>query len=935
MTKRKLLTGALAALVPVAVLSWVSKARSGTATETPQPAITFRIVFGARRAGPRPYDGSITVTGGKVRAIAPWRFFGDDAVIAPASWKLSTKRAPLENQPDQPVKVADGAVVPLNFVPAGPIITVDSSVVTASVHTRQGDFEIPVRQLRYGRILSFLDGDVEVERVPAAFEVSTGKQEEHDYPSLTVTRQGAVWIAWQAYRDRGDHLYARRIGGPAERLTTSTGDLFGTAIAEDARGRIHIVWSERAGEEWHLWERVRERDGWSPARRLTAAHSPNIFHKLAASASGALWLVWTGYDGGASYLYASRLESSGWSAPQRIGGPGVWSPDAAVDRDGNLLAAWDSYVNGNYDIYFRRLPEAAQRVTSSPRFEAHPSLAIDAAGRPWLAWDETGTNWGKDWNRDDQNRGLALYTDRSIRVAVLSGGKWMQAGQFESAAPEVLRRYAQLPHLAVDGAGRVWALFQLRTSAESTHDDSWSTGGLWDLYLTSYENGAWRPAAFVPDSTARPEVPFRIAASPGGVWMLWPTDGRTYRGRSGNHELPSMVHYDLFTAHASSSAPAGKVVLSDLSVPAARPQVIHPRENADVARVRAYRTTCAGVTYRILRGDFHRHTEISYDGAGDGSLEDYYRYMLDAAAMDTGIIADHNMGGDVEYSWWRTEKSYDVFHIPGRFTPLFGYERSVRYPNGHRNIIFDHRGVRTLPISAEENAGKVNTGPILYPYLRQNRGICLDHSMATGQGTDYRDNDPELEPLVEIYQGYHASAEYAGAPRAESESRQIALHGPFRPAGFWWNALAKGLKLGVHASSDHISTHSSYAMIYTPGDGRAEIVENMRRRHAYGATDNIILDFQSEGHIMGEAFSAKGRPVLRAHVIGTAPIAAIDLIRNGEFVYSQHPLESEAEFTYTDRAPRAGENWYYVRVLQQDGNLAWSSPLWITTAPER
>ena len=160
-----------------------------------------------------------------------------------------------------------------------------------------------------------------------------------------------------------------------------------------------------------------------------------------------------------------------------------------------------------------------------------------------------------------------------------------------------------------------------------------------------------------------------------------------------------------------------------------------------------------GVTYRILRGDFHRHTEISGDGAGDGSVEDYYRYMIDVAGMDTGIIADHNQGNDVEYSWWRTEKSYDVFRIRGGFTPLFGYERSVPFPNGHRNVVFDHRGVRTLPLQPEEMKGKVNSGTLVYPYLRQHRGICMEHSLATNQGTDYRDNDPDLEPLVETLPG--------------------------------------------------------------------------------------------------------------------------------------------------------------------------------------
>src|SRR5208282_4598974 len=172
------------------------------------------------------------------------------------------------------------------------------------------------------------------------------------------------------------------------------------------------------------------------------------------------------------------------------------------------------------------------------------------------------------------------------------------------------------------------------------------------------------------------------------------------------------------------------------------------------------------------------------------------------------------------------------------------YERSVAYPNGHRNVVFAERGVHVLPISPAENRSEVNTGPILYPYLKQNRGIAMLHSLATDQGSDYRDNDPEVEPLVEIYQGFHANYEYEGAPRAESANYQVSAHGRFQPSGFYWNGLAKGYKLGVESSSDHISTHSSYTMIYTPSMDRTDIVESMRKRHAYGATDNIIVDFQ-------------------------------------------------------------------------------------------
>jgi hypothetical protein len=353
---------------------------------------------------------------------------------------------------------------------------------------------------------------------------------------------------------------------------------------------------------------------------------------------------------------------------------------------------------------------------------------------------------------------------------------------------------------------------------------------------------------------------------------------------------------------------------------------VHAAESADVARMRGYRASAGGATYRIVRGDFHRHTEMSQDGAGDGSVEDYFRYMLDAAAMDTGIIADHNAGNS-EYSWWRTEKAIDLFLIRDRYTPLFGYERSVNYPNGHRNVVFAQRGVPVLKIPVAENRGQQNTGPLLYPYLKQNRGICMAHSLTTNQGTDFRDNDPEVEPLVEIYQGYRTNYEYEGAPRSMGGEKA-------HPEGYYWAALSKGYKLGVQSSSDHVSTHSSYTLVYTPDATRTAIVESMRKRRAYGATDNILVDYRATDdrgavHFMGEAFDSAIPPKLSVKVMGTTRLSKIEIVRNGTFVYVAQPEGRGAEFTYVDNNPPRGVCYYYVRVIQADGNLAWSSPVWV------
>ena len=75
-------------------------------------------------------------------------------------------------------------------------------------------------------------------------------------------------------------------------------------------------------------------------------------------------------------------------------------------------------------------------------------------------------------------------------------------------------------------------------------------------------------------------------------------------------------------------------------------------------------------------------------------------------------------------------------------------------------------------------------------------------------GTDWRDNDPNVEPVVEIYQGLRQNYEIPDGPRANSEKDSI---GGWRPKGFISLALDKGYRLGFESSSDHVSTHISYA----------------------------------------------------------------------------------------------------------------------------
>ena len=202
------------------------------------------------------------------------------------------------------------------------------------------------------------------------------------------------------------------------------------------------------------------------------------------------------------------------------------------------------------------------------------------------------------------------------------------------------------------------------------------------------------------------------------------------------------------------------------------------------------------------------------------------------------------------------------------------------------------------------------------------------HTSATGAGTDWRDSDPDLQPIVEIYQGYGqdfgGSQEMPGAPRAPT----LKEAGRFA-AGFVSDAWAKGIKMGVESSSDHVSTHISYACFYVNQVSREAILAAMKGRHSYAATDNIFVDLRMGEHFMGDSFQAPSVPPLTVYVSGTGPLGRVEVIRNNLIVYTTGGTSSEMRFTWVDAHPLEGEAWYYVRILQSDGQICWSSPIWV------
>jgi len=319
--------------------------------------------------------------------------------------------------------------------------------------------------------------------------------------------------------------------------------------------------------------------------------------------------------------------------------------------------------------------------------------------------------------------------------------------------------------------------------------------------------------------------------------------------------------------------------------------------------------------------------------------EDHYRYAI-SVGLDFAAVTDicrETALFDVdtkisEKEWENIKEASRRFYQPGKFVTFPAYEYNERFVGGDRNVYFLNEEEAKLYCW---NDPQYSTPEKLWRALKDKKAMTIPHHpacMMIGQNWDY--HSPDLQRLVEIY------SEWGNSEESDCER-------PMRvPTDYLYrsvqSALARGYKLGFIASSD---THSgdvgeaAEVAVWAKALTREKIWEALWNRRCYGTTgERIILQFCLNGHVMGEEIKqeiSKERH-LRIKVIGTDTIKKVDIIRNNELLYSYNGKSQLEELEYIDEEnpknlPLYPLLFYYVRITQADGEIAWTSPIWIGT----
>ena len=337
---------------------------------------------------------------------------------------------------------------------------------------------------------------------------------------------------------------------------------------------------------------------------------------------------------------------------------------------------------------------------------------------------------------------------------------------------------------------------------------------------------------------------------------------------------------------------------------------------------------------RVLWGDLHGHSAVS---DGTGTPEDFFLFARDVAALDVVALTDHDHWGllfmDEHAELWDENLAVsERFHEPGRFVTVHGYEWT-NWIFGHRHVLFFGQQ-RPLLSSMDE---RYDTPQELWDALRGLEAITVPHHPAGGPvAIDWSvPPDPLIDPCTEITSA-HGCSEALDCPRT--------IYSP-QPGHFGRDALDLGYPIGFVGSGDghdghpgltHLGPHyptGGLTAILSEDLTRAAVLEALRSHRVYATSGPRILLRTALGPArMGTHIAAAelgDEPSLFVQVQGTAPILAVEVIRSGD-VTAALAGDGAADFAAaaTLDAFSPGE-YLYVRVSQEDGGMAWSSPIFV------
>ncbi len=728
-------------------------------------------------------------------------------------------------------------------------------------------------------------------------------------PHAAVDRAGRRWTAWIRFDEGrpGAGLALVVACAQAEReLARVALAVSGEWIAEPrlaaAANGVYCAWEEGRldGAERRIAGSVLAlRDGHiQVGERESIAEGPALFPRLVETRPGVLEAVYVRPSpaGDLELVHRVRTEDGGsairWSEVRELyampaAAQDHWVPRVAADRSGRLHVVHDAHTDGRFDVHYAILQDGVVTEThtfaTGAGYQGFPSIALEDGGAAWIAWEEAAQFGELGGLRAGRSLALVRVADGLVRRALSS-----------SLPPPGTR--CDFPQVAASGAGLLVTFRGLGPpfAVARAGDDAPRPAEQRDrAYLdpqARFFTTFWT-RVLVFDAEGRPELlelPATEGDNPATETLLVESDRTvavlTADARSRAVPRPSPFDSPIegrwrvghLTLPATNGFPATEPLAEGLEAGGAQdrrdPRSV--RDGAPLASPSAANDdatgNAAGGPKPPFFGDLHRHTSLSRcAGAYDGTLLDVYRYARGPGRLDFVAVTDHFQHLR-PWSWWRNLRDATRFDAPGRLVTFAAVERAAK-DRGHRNDVYADLGDVPFDVGAwsafPERAGA--RGP-----AGARRFLSIPHMMGRSESPwRWEWFQRGSHALLEVFQGARGSYEGPGLPFAASDLDV--------PRASVATGLGLGHDFGFVAASDHGSSSTGLAGVYALELTREALFDALRARASFATTDFARVDLRLGSLRMGEVGAAGVSAALAVNARGMAPVAALDVVKNG------------------------------------------------------
>lgn len=343
------------------------------------------------------------------------------------------------------------------------------------------------------------------------------------------------------------------------------------------------------------------------------------------------------------------------------------------------------------------------------------------------------------------------------------------------------------------------------------------------------------------------------------------------------------------------------------------------------------------------------------------NIENCFRYFRDDRAFNFYGVSPFEAQEETSNETWKfISQNVLEFNEDERFTAFLGFQwTGENKSEGSRILIYNKDN---KPLLRKKDL-KSNTLKKIYKSFLPKELISIpSFTMAKGIEYNFDQFDAEYERVVEIYSAWGSSE----TTKKDGNIRPLLSTNGFSESadGAIQKALQRNHRFGFVAGglddrgiysdlfeSDQTQYSPGLTAIIAPIQSRDSMIEALYQRSCYATTgERIIVGFYLAGIPMGKETSTEEKPGLAVnrhlsgYVAGTCKLKTVEIIRNGKVLHLFEPENYFFDFTYDDltslekisinaKDKKPPFTYYYLRVVQEDGHIAWSSPIWVDYIP--